>query len=142
MRDHDAAKMDEHIALLRRLAAEVREREPRASVDVDEEEQYRNMGEVIDRHPEVIEAAEEAVRRIGVEPVHTIIRGGTDGARLSHRGLPTPEPLHRRLRVPLAPRVGERAGHGRRGRDDRRARPRLGRALTLRSRIWDSRKRS
>ena len=82
--------MKEHLALLRRLADELTEREPRASVEVSEEEQYRNMGEVIDRHPEVIEAAEEAIRRIGVEPVHSIIRGGTDGARLSHRGLPTP----------------------------------------------------
>ncbi len=90
VRDHDAAKMEEHVALIRRLADEVVEREPRASVDVTEEEQYRNMGEVIDRHPEVIEAAEQAVRRLGVEPVHSIIRGGTDGARLSHRGLPTP----------------------------------------------------
>ena len=90
VRDHDAAKMSEHVALIRRLADEVREREPRASVEIDEEEQYRNMGEVIDQHPEVIEAAVEAVRRLGVEPVHTIIRGGTDGARLSHRGLPTP----------------------------------------------------
>ena len=90
VRDHDAAKMDEHLELIRRLAGEIREREPRAAVEIEEEEQYRNMGEVIDQHPEVIEAAEEAVRRIGVEPVHTIIRGGTDGARLSHRGLPTP----------------------------------------------------
>jgi tripeptide aminopeptidase len=90
VRDHDAAKLAEHVALLRRLAGEIEEREPRASVDFAEEEQYRNMGEVIDRHPEVIEAAEEAVRRLGVEPSHTIIRGGTDGARLSHRGLPTP----------------------------------------------------
>jgi tripeptide aminopeptidase len=48
------------------------------------------MGEVIDRHPEVFEAAQEAVRRLGIEPVESIIRGGTDGARLSHRGLPTP----------------------------------------------------
>jgi tripeptide aminopeptidase len=90
VRDHDAAKMDEHVALLRRLTADLQEREPRASVEVTEEEQYRNMGEVIGRHPEVIEAAEEAVRRLGVEPVHSIIRGGTDGARLSWRGLPTP----------------------------------------------------
>jgi tripeptide aminopeptidase len=90
VRDHDAAKLAEHVALLRRLAGEIEEREPRASVEVHEEEQYRNMGEVIDGHPEVIEAAEEAVRRLGVEPSHTIIRGGTDGARLSHRGLPTP----------------------------------------------------
>ncbi len=90
VRDHDAAKMQEHTALLRRLADEVQEREPRASAEVAEEEQYRNMGEVIEQHPEVIEAAEEAIRRIGVEPVHSIIRGGTDGARLSQRGLPTP----------------------------------------------------
>ena len=90
VRDHDATKMTEHVELLRRLAAEVSEREPRASVDVAEEQQYRNMYEVISHHPEVIEAAEEAVRRVGLEPVHTIIRGGTDGARLSERGLPTP----------------------------------------------------
>jgi tripeptide aminopeptidase len=90
VRDHDAAKMEEHLALIRRLADEIREREPRAAVEIEQEEQYRNMREVIDRYPEVIEAAEEAVRRLGVEPVHTIIRGGTDGARLSHRGLPTP----------------------------------------------------
>ena len=90
VRDHDSTKMEEHLGLIRRLAGEIREREPRATVEIEEEEQYRNMGEVIDQHPEVIEAAEEAVRRLGVEPVHTIIRGGTDGARLSHRGLPTP----------------------------------------------------
>ena len=90
VRDHDATKMDAHLELIRRLAGEIREREPRAAVEIEEQEQYRNMGEVIDRHPEVIEAAVEAVRRLGVEPVHTIIRGGTDGARLSHRGLPTP----------------------------------------------------
>jgi tripeptide aminopeptidase len=90
VRDHELGKVEEHLALIRRLADDVREREPRAAVDVREEEQYRNMGEVIDQHPEVIEAAVEAVRRLGIDPVHTIIRGGTDGARLSHRGLPTP----------------------------------------------------
>jgi tripeptide aminopeptidase len=90
VRDHDSARMDEHVALIRRLADDVCEREPRAAVEVVEEEQYRNMGEVIERFPEVIEAAEEAIRRLGVEPRHSIIRGGTDGARLSHRGLPTP----------------------------------------------------
>jgi tripeptide aminopeptidase len=90
VRDHELAKIEEHLALIRRLADDVREREPRAAVDVREEEQYRNMGEVIERHPEVIEAAVEAIRRLGIEPAHTIIRGGTDGSRLSHRGLPTP----------------------------------------------------
>jgi tripeptide aminopeptidase len=90
VRDHDPERIEEHLALVRRLADAVAEREPRARVRVTVEEQYRNMREVIDRHPQVVEAAEEAVRRAGCEPVHAIIRGGTDGARLSHRGLPTP----------------------------------------------------
>ena len=90
VRDHDPAKLEEHLALVRLLADEIAEREPRAQVRVEAEEQYRNMREVIDRHPAVVEAAEEAVRRAGAEPVSAIIRGGTDGARLSHRGLPTP----------------------------------------------------
>ena len=90
VRDHDAAKLAEHLELIRTSAEEIRAREPRAVVEIEEEEQYRNMAEVIERFPEVIEAADEAVRRLGVEPKHTIIRGGTDGARLSQRGLPTP----------------------------------------------------
>ena len=48
------------------------------------------MRGVLDRHPEIVEVAEEAIRRAGVEPMHTIIRGGTDGARLTEKGLPTP----------------------------------------------------
>ncbi len=90
VRDHDATKLEEHLALVRRLADQIAEREPRAQVQLEAAEQYRNMREVIDRHPEVVQAAEEAVRRAGAEPVPAIIRGGTDGARLSHRGLPTP----------------------------------------------------
>ena len=90
VRDHDDALLEEHLALLRRLAAEVAAREPRAEVTVDVEEQYRNMRRYLDRHPRVVSAAEEAIRRAGVEVEHTIIRGGTDGARLSERGLPTP----------------------------------------------------
>ena len=48
------------------------------------------MRGTLDRHPEIVAAAEAAIRRAGVEPVHSIIRGGTDGARLTERGLPTP----------------------------------------------------
>jgi len=59
-------------------------------VSVEVVEQYRNMRPIIDRHPRVVAAAEEAYRRAGLEPVHTIIRGGTDGSRLSAMGLPTP----------------------------------------------------
>jgi tripeptide aminopeptidase len=48
------------------------------------------MREVLDRHPEVIDRAREAMRRVGIEPVERPIRGGTDGSRLSFMGLPTP----------------------------------------------------
>jgi len=90
VRDHDDALLDEHTELVRRLATTVGEREPRARVTVDAQETYRNMRTVIDRHPRVIAAAEEAIRRAGVEPIRSLIRGGTDGARLSAMGLPTP----------------------------------------------------
>jgi tripeptide aminopeptidase len=89
-RDHDDAKLEEHVALVRRIAGDVVGREPRASFTLDVVEQYRNMRPALDRHPEVVDAAEEAIRRVGVEPVHSIIRGGTDGARLTEKGLPTP----------------------------------------------------
>ncbi len=75
---------------MRRLAAEIEEREPRARVRVEVQDTYGNMRAVIDEHPRVVAAAEEAIRRAGVEPVRSIIRGGTDGARLSEMGLPTP----------------------------------------------------
>ena len=89
-RDHDDAKLEEHVALVRRLAEEVVSREPQASFELEVEKQYRNMRGALDRHPEIVAAAETAIRRAGVEPVHSIIRGGTDGARLTERGLPTP----------------------------------------------------
>ena len=89
-RDHDDEKLERHVELVRRIAEEVVAREPRASYTLDVTEQYRNMRNVLDRHPEIVEAAEEAIRRAGVEPVRSIIRGGTDGARLTEKGLPTP----------------------------------------------------
>jgi tripeptide aminopeptidase len=90
VRDHDDALLAEHVDFLQRLADDVVAREPRARVDVEVTETYRNMRPVIEAHPRVIEAAEEAIRRAGVEPRRTSIRGGTDGAMLSARGLPTP----------------------------------------------------
>ena len=54
------------------------------------EEQYRNMKEILDHHPTVVEHAREAIRRAGLEPRMRPIRGGTDGSRLSFMGLPTP----------------------------------------------------
>ncbi len=90
VRDHDDDKLEQHVAFLEALARQVEEREPRARVTVEVAETYRNMRAAIDRHPGVVAAAEEAIRRAGVEPRLSIIRGGTDGARLSAMGLPTP----------------------------------------------------
>ena len=89
-RDHDDALLEEHLALLRTLAQEVEVREPRAKVEIEERESYRNMRPFIEENPRVVEAAFEAIRRAGVEPRLTITRGGTDGAVLSAQGLPTP----------------------------------------------------
>ena len=89
-RDFDDLTLDAHVALVRRLAEEVVASEPRARLAVDVREQYRNMRVHLDAVPEVTEAAAEAIRREGIEPIRTQIRGGTDGSIMSARGLPTP----------------------------------------------------
>ncbi len=63
---------------------------PRSSYQIEIKEQYRNMKEVLDRHPQVVANAMEAVRRAGLTPRNALIRGGTDGSRLSFMGLPCP----------------------------------------------------
>jgi tripeptide aminopeptidase len=90
LRDFDDAKLDEHVALVERVAREVVDAEPRASLEIDVREQYRNMHRILSQVPEVIEAAEAALRAEGIEPVRRPIRGGTDGSILSTMGLPTP----------------------------------------------------
>jgi tripeptide aminopeptidase len=85
LRDHDDAKLEEHEALVRRLATETH---PEASFE--RWFQYRNMREQLERTPWVVEAALEATRRVGLEPRLNAIRGGTDGSRLTEKGLPTP----------------------------------------------------
>jgi len=89
-RDFDAGKLADHEQLLRGLAEELAAEEPRARISVTVDESYRNMKEFLDRDPAVTEAADEAARRCGIEPWREPIRGGTDGAMLSARGLLTP----------------------------------------------------
>jgi tripeptide aminopeptidase len=90
VRDFDEVRLQEHVALLRRIAEEVVGREPRAGLEVRVTAQYPNMRTFLDQRPEVTAAAEEAMRREGFEPRRVPIRGGTDGSILSARGLPTP----------------------------------------------------
>jgi tripeptide aminopeptidase len=90
VRDFDDSKVAEHEQLLRDLAAELERDEPRARVHVEVEENYRNMKKLLQTRPRILEAAEEATRRAGLEPTRSAIRGGTDGAMLTERGLLTP----------------------------------------------------
>lgn len=90
VRDFDDATLDEHIAFLHALAEEVCDAEPRCSVTFDDRIQYRNPAAELKKHPEIVANLEEAVRRVGLEPRHTAIRGGTDGSVLTEMGLPTP----------------------------------------------------
>jgi tripeptide aminopeptidase len=75
-------------ALLEQITEEVMRSYPGSTYTFTVKEQYRNMKEVLDRHPEIVEHAVEAIRRAGMDPVRGSIRGGTDGSRLSFMGLP------------------------------------------------------
>ncbi len=90
IRDHDMEKMEEKKRILESIAEVQRSRYPRAGIDLEIKESYRNMKYKLNEDPGVVEYAVEAVRRAGVEPIQTIIRGGTDGAMLSYKGLLTP----------------------------------------------------
>jgi tripeptide aminopeptidase len=90
IRDFVTAALADKEALVDRLAREVVAEVPGATVDIVIEESYRNMREVLDRHPMVVDNAREAMRRAGIESIEKAIRGGTDGSRLSFMGLPTP----------------------------------------------------
>jgi tripeptide aminopeptidase len=90
VRDFVTAALKEKEALLSTLAERVTARFAGARVELAIEEQYRNMREILDRHPDIVERARDAIRRAGLEPRSKPIRGGTDGSRLSFMGLPTP----------------------------------------------------
>jgi tripeptide aminopeptidase len=90
IRDFDEELLEEHVELLKRVAHEVVDPEPRARLEIEIRRQYRNMRQYVEGLPTVVEVAEAAIRAEGLEPIRTPIRGGTDGSRLSEMGLPTP----------------------------------------------------
>ncbi len=90
IRDFDTAKLKQHEAELEGIAKSVLKNYPNSNYRFIVTEQYRNMREVLDLHPQVVNYAEEAIRRTGLKPVKNSIRGGTDGSRLSFMGLPCP----------------------------------------------------
>jgi tripeptide aminopeptidase len=90
VRDFITAGLADKEAMVERLARQAAARYPGARIEIAIEESYRNMREILDRHPAIAEHAREAIRRAGLAPQSRPIRGGTDGSRLSFMGLPTP----------------------------------------------------
>ncbi|MDW7682129.1 MAG: M20/M25/M40 family metallo-hydrolase, partial [bacterium] len=90
IRDFTVEGLKQHESFIKELAEKVVAEYPRAALDFKVEESYRNMKYKLDEDPKVVEYALEALRTSGFEPVKNIIRGGTDGARLSYQGLLTP----------------------------------------------------
>jgi tripeptide aminopeptidase len=88
-RDFENDRLAEHVAFLRNLASEVAAAEPRCSIEVEDRIQYRNTRDALEQYPEIVANLEEAIRRVGLEPKQTAIRGGTDGSALTEMGLPT-----------------------------------------------------
>jgi tripeptide aminopeptidase len=90
IRDFDTNKLAEHEAKLKTIAATVLANYPLVNMQFEVVEQYRNMKEILDQHPQVVANAIEAYARVGLTAINEPIRGGTDGSRLSFMGLPCP----------------------------------------------------
>lgn len=90
LRDFDLSGLEAKEARLREMVRQTQEKFPRVKVSIDVKEDYKNMKEVLKDHPQLTEYAMEATRRAGLKPKLKPIRGGTDGSRLTFRGLPTP----------------------------------------------------
>ena len=90
IRDFDTKKLKVYEKLLKDLAQKAVKKFPGAKFDFQVNEQYRNMGEVLKKHPQVAKFAVQAMKNLGIKPIMHPIRGGTDGSRLSFMGLPTP----------------------------------------------------
>jgi tripeptide aminopeptidase len=90
LRDFDDEKLKQHAERLKKIAEDVVNHYKGASVEISIREQYRNMKKILDKNPEVVQHASEAITRAGLEVTTESIRGGTDGSRLSYMGLPCP----------------------------------------------------
>jgi tripeptide aminopeptidase len=90
VRDFNTPKLREMEDFVEQLALDSVAAYPGSRAEINVDESYRNMKEVLDHHPDVVENASQAIRRAGLEPSIEPIRGGTDGSRLSFMGLPTP----------------------------------------------------
>lgn len=90
LRDFVTARLEDHASLLADIVIGIAPNYPNSEIKLTVGEQYRNMKEVLDQHPHVMELAVKAMRSVGIDAKPDSIRGGTDGSRLSFMGLPCP----------------------------------------------------
>ena len=90
LRDHNAETFEKRKETVQSIGEYLNRKYGAGTVDVLLKDSYRNMKEIVEQHPEILERAKKAFLDCGVEPIVTPIRGGTDGARLSYMGLPCP----------------------------------------------------
>ena len=90
LRDHDAAKYDRQKQMILDCAEFMNKKYGAGTVEIRIQELYRNMREQLEPVIHIVETAQQAMRDLGITPITNPIRGGTDGARLSFKGLPTP----------------------------------------------------
>jgi tripeptide aminopeptidase len=90
MRDFDVEKNQRRLEYLEALNSAFEERYPGLKIRMKTTHQYQNMRRILDQYPQVTALAEQAVKNIGLTPLKAAIRGGTDGARLCYKGVPTP----------------------------------------------------
>lgn len=90
VRDHSAGKFEARKDTLRHIEKFINEKYGEGTAVLTLRDSYRNMKEVVENRFEVVEVANRAIEKCGLTPRHNPIRGGTDGARLSFMGLPTP----------------------------------------------------
>lgn len=101
IRDFEEDKLTGHADVIRKIADQVLESFPGSAYELQVKAQYRNMKNMLDKHPQIVEYGMEAIKRAGLNAKLCSIRGGTDGSRLSYMGLPCPNIF-----------AGEHAFHG------------------------------
>lgn len=90
IRDHDRDTFAWRQQVMADIVAQLNAKYGEGTVELTMKQEYRNMAEVVNQYPELLTVAENAIRSVGLEPVYYPVRGGTDGAQLSFRGLPCP----------------------------------------------------
>ncbi|NHJ02878.1 MAG: peptidase T [Candidatus Heimdallarchaeota archaeon] len=90
LRDFDEGELDFKIQFIKHIVEKYQKIYPKSTILLDLKKQYKNMKSILDQYPHIAQHAEEAIKRSGIELIRKEVRGGTDGARLSFMGLPTP----------------------------------------------------